>query len=224
MMKPFFITFLFKLISLLICSQTVGSSLPASIKKSDRFLFYLHGHIVTVLGNNAVQESYPEWGPYEYLNILDSLKERGFNVISERRYEAVADSVYIDKIAAQADTLLKAGVKAKNIIITGASAGWNIGLRVSSKLKNNKIRFVIMGGCWPDTYKEFQGINLYGHFLSIIESTDPHKTCDKIFEARKSLRSYREITLNTGLSHGFFYKGYRHWIDPVLDWFENRRK
>lgn len=220
----------FRLIFLFILSlnstgfgQIVSSSLPSKIGKSEKYLFYLHGGVVTVLGNNAINQSMPEWGPYEYLNILDSLRNRGFNIISENRKQGVDDSVYIDKMVKQIDTLLKAGVKPGNILVVGASAGWHIAIHASAKLKNTNLNYVIMGGCWPATYKDYVGIELYGHFLSIIETTDPHGTCSKIFENRKHFSSVKEIILNTGMSHGFFYKGYKHWIDPVVDWFYNKK-
>lgn len=201
-----------------IFAQTVGIYLPDSFSQSDRFIFYQHGGVVTVLGNNAINQSVPEWGPYEYLNILDSLRQRGFHVISENRKQHVDDSVYVNKIVSQIDSLLSKSVKAKNILVLGASAGWNITLHVSARLRNKNIRYVVMGGCWPDTYKEYEGLTLYGHFLSIIETTDPHGTCETIFTNRKNLSSYKEIKLNTGRSHGFIYKGYRAWIDPILEW------
>src|SRR6187399_3311248 len=104
--------------------QTVGTFLPEKISKSDKYLFYLHGGVVTVLGNNAINQSVPEWGPYEYLNILDSLRRRGFKVISENRREGIDDSVYVNKIVGQIDSLHKAGVKSNKIVVVGASAGW----------------------------------------------------------------------------------------------------
>jgi hypothetical protein len=200
--------------------QTVSTTIPKEISKSERFLFYLHGAVVTRFGNNAINQSMPEWGPYEYLNILDSLRRRRFNVISENRKEGIDDSIYVNRILQQVDTLIRAGVNPQNILVVGASAGWDIGLRVSSKLKRSEIKYVILGGCWPDTYKDYVNIDLYGHFLSIIETTDPHGTCYRIFEARNFLKSYQEIKLNMGLSHGFIYKGYKEWIDPIVVWFE----
>jgi hypothetical protein len=202
-------------------AQTISVSVPKEVSKSEKYLFYLHGGVVTVLGNNAINQSVPEWGPYEYLSILDSLQKHGFNVISENRKAGVDDTVYVNKIVSQIDTLFRAGIKPKNILVIGASAGWNIAIRISSKLRNKKMKYVIMGGCWPDTYKDYLDIELYGKFLSVIETTDPHGTCYKIFEKRKYLRSYKEIKLNTGLSHGFIYKGYKEWIDPIMEWFNN---
>jgi len=208
------------LISVVATGQT--TFLPKKIGKSEKYLFYLHGAVVTELGNNAINQSVPEWGPYEYLNILDSLQKRGFNVISERRQKGVDNSIYVNKILKQLDSLLMAAVKANNIVIVGASAGWDIALRVSSRQKNEALNFVIMGGCWPETYKDYLNTELYGHFLSIIETTDPHGTCYKLFEGRKHLKSYKEIKLNMGLSHGFIYKGYREWIDPIVTWLQER--
>ncbi len=204
-------------------AQTVGSALPKVIDKRERFLFYLHGGVVTVLGNNAVNQSRPEWGPYEYLGILDSLKNRGFNIISENRKPGVDDSVYSGKIVGQVDSLLAAGVPPEQVLLLGASAGWNIVLQVADILKDKNMRYVIMGGCWPDTHKEYVNMELYGHFLSVTEATDPHGTCQNIFEGRKHLSSYKEITLHTGLSHGFIYRGHRAWIDPVINWFHSIR-
>jgi hypothetical protein len=202
--------------------QFISSSLPGKIKPPADYLFYLHGGVVTVLGNNAINQSVPEWGPYEYLNILDSLGQRGFMVISENRKEGVADTFYVNKICRQIDTLFKAGVKPEQVMVLGASAGSAIAIHVSGKMKNEKTRYVIMGGCWPDTYKDYQPVELYGHFLSIIEASDPHGTCKKIFEGRETLRSAQEITLHTGLSHGFIYKGHQEWIDPVVNWFHQK--
>ena len=84
------------------------------------------------------------------------------------------------------------------------------------------MKYVVMGGCWPDTHKDYQTIELYGDFLSIIESSDPHGTCSKIFEGRKQIKGYKEVTLTMGLSHGFIYKGYKEWIDPIVKWFKER--
>lgn len=213
---------IFLILSFFICyiinAQSVSSSFPSVINPHQNYLFYLHGAVVTILGNNAINQSVPEWGPYEYLNILDSLSKGGFQVISENRKPGIDDTVYANKIVRQIDTLRKAGVKHQQIMIVGASAGWNIALQVSAKMKSSEIKYVLMGGCWPETYKDYQKYQLYGHFLSIIESSDPHGTCYKIFEGRTTIKSHKEITLHTGLSHGFFYKGRKEWIDPIVEW------
>ena len=202
--------------------QTIGSSIPTKVDVNGKYLFYLHGAVVTELGDNAINQSVPEWGPYEYSNILDSLRKGGFYVISEIRQRGIDDSVYVIKILRQIDSLLRVGVKTEKILVIGASVGWNIILGVSSKRKDEKMKYVIMGGCWPETYKDYLNTELYGHFLSIIEATDPHGSCHMIFDKRNHVKSYQEITLHMGLNHGFIYKGYKEWIEPIMKWFENK--
>lgn len=201
--------------------QTTGPSVYGRIDQNGSYLFYLHGAVVSVLGDNAINQAAPEWGPYEYSNILDSLQKQGFHVVSEIRQKDVDDSIYVNKISKQIDSLLNAGVKTNNILLVGASAGWAIVLRVSSKLKNGKLKYVMMGGCWKKTFKDYQQTELWGQFLSIIETSDPHGTCFMIFENRSHVTNYQEIVLNTGLSHGFFYKGRKVWIEPLMKWYRD---
>jgi hypothetical protein len=93
---------------------------------------------------------------------------------------------------------------------------------VSSMLRNNDLHFVMMGGCWPETYKDYLNVELHGHLLSVIESSDPHGTCVRLLDSQ-TLKSAKEVILNTGLSHGFIYKGYAAWIRPIMDWYSNHR-
>ena len=99
--------------------------------------------MVTELGNNAVNQSAPEWGPYEYLNILDSLRKRGFTVISEMRKKGIDDEFYANKIVGQIDSLFKLGVKTSDIIVVGASAGSRIAMLISAELKRSDVHYVI---------------------------------------------------------------------------------
>lgn len=214
-----FILYISVTISVSVHAQGVSSSLPRPIAVNEKYIFYLHGAVVTALGDNAINKPAPEWGPYQYSHILDSLQSLGYNVISERRMPDVENIVYENKIVQQVDSLIKAGVKVNQILLIGASAGSEIVIHVSARLKNKNMHYAVMGGCWPETYKDYQAIELYGHFLSVIEATDPHGTCIAIFKERKFITSIKEITLHTGLSHGFLYRPYKAWVNPVLDWF-----
>ena len=203
-----------------VVAQTVSASLPKPIDKKGRYLFYLHGGVVTVLGDNAINNGAPEWGPYEYSNILDSLRTRGFYVVSERRFESITDSYYAMKVSRQVDSLLHAGVPIDNIVIVSASAGWAISFRVSAILRNQRLRFVKIGGCRQYDLEELELIELYGDFLSIIEKSDPRGSCRELFEPEKQkhVAGFCEVILNTGLNHGFFYTGRKEWIDPIMEW------
>ena len=195
----------------------LGACPSCKTSSPSTYIIYLHGAVVTEFGDNAINQAIPEWGPYEYSNIIDSLEKRRFIVISEIREKKKSHSYYVNKVSHQIDSLINLGVNSERIIILGASLGWDIGLRVSAFKQNKNLRFVLMGGCWPDSHKEYISLNLYGHFLSIIEESDPHGTCTQIFDNR-NVTSFHEVTLKTGFSHGFIYKGRREWIDPIVDW------
>ncbi len=207
----------FVLLHWLVNPAAAQSKLPDQIERHAHYLFYFHGGVVTVGGDNAINTAQPDWGPYQYTSILDSLRKRGFIVVSEIRQEGVPDSVYATRLADDIDKLLDEGVPPEHILTVGASAGNEIVLRAASQLRNASLKFVITGGCWPDTHKQYTALPLYGHFLSIIESTDPHGTCGAVFR-RRPVSSFREIKLRTGLSHGFLYQGLREWIDPLSRW------
>src|SRR5215204_909637 len=219
-MKQVILPILICLLQASATAQHIQRDLPTTIDPTGKYLFYLHGGVVTVKGDNAINDPVPEYGPYQYSRILDTLHAHGFYVISERRLQGVEDSVYARKIAQQVDTLLKAKVPVNKIMLVGASAGSNIVLHVSDRLKNPEMKYVIMGGCSPDIYKYYLNIKIEGRFLSIIESSDSRGTCAKIFENRKQVKSFHEIKLETGLNHGFIYKPYAAWLDPVLQWFQ----
>ena len=219
-MKLFILPILFFLIRVSATAQHIQHDLPTNIKPSGHYLFYLHGGVVTVKGDNAINDPVPEYGPYQYSRILDTLRAHGFIVVSERRMPGIDDSVYAIKIAKQIDTLLKAKVPMRNIILVGASAGSNIVLLVSDRVEYREMKYVIMGGCSPDIYKYYVDLQIEGRFLSIIESSDTRGTCAKIFENRGAVKDFHEVTLNTGLDHGFIYKPFAAWLDPVLQWFQ----
>ena len=170
-------------------------------------------------GINAVSK---DFGPYKYLDILDTLKSRAFNVISEVRPKGTSPDAYAEKLSRQIDSLIAAKIPAENITVVGASAGAGITMQVAIKLKNPKLNYVIMGLCFSETYKEYEGEKLCGNFLSIYESSDPHGSCDKVFEQKNCAGSFKEIKLSTGKNHGFLYQPYKEWVDPLVTWINNK--
>ena len=201
-------------------AQIISSSLPKKIDGSGRWLFYLHGAIVQDQGINAVSK---DFGPYKYLDILNTLKTRGFNVISEARPKDTKPEDYALSVSKQIDSLIAAKVPPQNIIVVGASSGAAITMKIAIILKNQKLNYVIMGLCWPETYKDFEARELCGNFLSIYEASDPHGSCNKVFEQKKCGGSFKEIKLNMGNSHGFIYQPYKEWIDPIVEWMKQKK-
>jgi hypothetical protein len=212
---------LFLLIFLMIITttngQTISTYIPEEVDKSKKYLFYLHGGIVQEHGINAVS---PEFGPYEYLKILDSLRRYGFNVISEARPKGIRVEKYADRVSKQIDTLLILGVAPDDVIVVGASLGAYITVETAHKLKNSKINYVIMALCneynlnYYSKYKK----ELCGNFLSIYESSDQKGSCDKLLMEQHCKSGYKEIRLNMGNGHGFIYRSYKEWILPIVNW------
>jgi hypothetical protein len=185
---------------------------------NEKYLFYLHGAIVQDMGIHAVSK---DFGPYKYLDIVDTLKSRGFIVISEARPKDTRAEDYAQKITSQIDSLIAAKIPFENILLVGASAGAGIVMEIALRKKESKLHYVIMGLCWPDTKEQFEGKALCGNFLSIYEKSDPHGSCKGVFEG-KSCPVFKEIQLNMGNSHGFIYQPFREWIDPIIGWFDKK--
>ena len=194
--------------------QTVSANVLSDVDTSKIYLFYLHGQITIENGKGKSQY----FGIYEYQAILDTFSSYGYKVISEPRSESADESEYAGKVSRQIDTLLKAGVYPAKISVVGASAGAYITIDVALRVKNKNIKYAILGMCWPDTYKSYQGKDLCGNFLSIYESSDPHGSCLQLFEDKHCLTGIREIKLNMNNSHAFLYKPYKEWIYPLVNW------
>jgi hypothetical protein len=202
-----------------VSSQTISSVLPVKIDSKSKFVFYLHGRIVEDQGANAVSSVY---GPYEYNKILEALKNKGFNVISEVRPKDTDPEKYILKVSAQIDSLINAKVPPGNITVIGASKGGFMTILLSSLLNNENVNYVIMGICNDMEFNiiDGKGIKLCGNILSIYEGSDKNggSSCTKFFVAAKCLNNYKEIRLNMGNAHGFLFKPFPEWINPASDW------
>lgn len=197
--------------------QTISTSIPKKVEKSEKYLFYLHGGIVQEQGLNAVSKHF---GAYEYLNILDTLRSYGYNVISEARPKGTDEVKYAGKISKQIDTLLNFGVPPENIIVVGASQGAYITVETANKLKNSRINYVIMALCNEYNLKYYSKYQkeLCGNFLSIYESSDQKGSCDELLMEKHCKSGYKEVRLSMGNGHGFLYKPYQEWILPLVKW------
>ena len=194
--------------------QAIRANVLNDIDTSKIYLFYLHGQITIEKGRGISQY----FGVYEYQSILDTFSSYGYKVISEPRPMSADEGEWAGKISRQIDTLLKAGVNPAKISVVGASAGAYITIDVALRVKNKNIKYAILGMCWPDTYKSYEGKELCGNFLSIYESSDPHGSCLKLFEDKHCKTGIQEIKLNMNNSHAFLYKPYKEWIYPLVDW------
>ena len=190
--------------------------LSCGAKEADTtHVFYLHGRIIEGQGRRPV---HPQFGPYEYDEILRQLGGAGRVVSSEARAKDTDPVAYADKVAKQIEDLLAKGVPGRRITVIGASKGALITMLVSTKVRSPEVGYVILANC-NDWVRENYKIDLHGEVLSIYEASDSvGGTCEPIFRQSKELGKHREIRLDTGLGHGFLYRAMKEWIEPALAW------
>jgi hypothetical protein len=197
--------------------QTVSAFVPERIEPSQRFLFYLHGGIIQEQGINAIS---PRFGAYEYQKILDTLSRHGFQVISEARPRGTEEVAYARKVARQIDTLISHGVGPENIVVVGASQGAYIAIELARQMKNSRINYAILALCSEYALDYFlkDPAELCGNFLSIYESSDSKCSCHRLLAEQRCKTGYQEIRLEMGNGHGFIYKPYCEWVQPLIKW------
>lgn len=180
-------------------------------------LFYLHGRIIEEAGPRPVHES---WGLYDYPAVVKALGSRGAVVISEQRPRDTDVREYAEKVLAEVDALVEAGVPAARIAIVGFSKGGSIAMAVSALPANQHrdIRYVFLAAC-AEWLAEQPGFSLKGHVLSIREASDDlANSCKSVAEHPQDLESLSELTISTGAQHGAFFLPREEWTIPTLQW------
>ena len=179
-------------------------------------VFYLHGKIVEDKGDRA---AHPEYGIYEYGDIVSSLKDGGHTVISEVRKPDTDRALYAETVANQIQMLMDDGIRATEIVVIGFSKGAQIAALVSQKLANKDLRFVFQAVCgsWVEYH---DGLQVYGDILSIYETSDAAGSCKNLLKNNPA-RSC-ELSISTGLRHGAFYQPHDAWFTPLKDWITDR--
>jgi len=203
----------------ILVSMVISNYHSDTSKTSKKYIFYLHGGVVQEYGVNAVSRVY---GPYKYDDILDTLRSYGYNVISERRPKGTDEEEYAKKVSKQIDSLFKLEINAENIFVVGASQGAGIAIETAYIRRDDKINYALLAICNEynmNYYAKYQD-TLCGNFLSIYESTDQKKSCNKLLMIEYCKSGYKEIELNMGNGHGFIFKPYKEWIQPLVKWID----
>ena len=190
-------------------------------KPMDKVVLYQHGKIIEEQGVNAVS---PTYGKYEYINILNAFKEKGYNVLSTVRKKNADPEIYATRLAQKVDSLIILGYKPEDITLIGASKGAWITLLASSKLSNKNINIVSIAVCGDWTYDYFKEneLQLNGRILSIYESSDKwNQSCSQMNFGR-GISDFQEIEVATGLQHGIVFHPLADWLSPSFNWIENK--
>jgi dienelactone hydrolase len=179
------------------------------------YIIYAHGRIVETQGRRPID---PAFGVYEYDAILDTMRQAGFEVLSEQRGPDANSDFEASRLSHQVDSLLGLGVRPEDITVIGFSKGGWISILASARLQNPRLGFVFMGACGPWS-NDAADLHVSGRMLSLIETSDTlGVSCAPMF-ARKSANSVsREIALSLGLGHGTFYQPRKAWLAPALAW------
>lgn len=194
---------------------SVNSSLPENIDPDEHYLFYLHGKIIEDEGVDAVS---PQFGAYEFQEILNYLADGGFQVIGEVRTAPTDVIAYADRVVAQVNSLLERGVPSENIAIVGFSKGAAIAIQASMKLGNPDLNFVLIAICGEEANRG-AGLALAGRFLSLYERSDElGSSCRPMIEGLPDVKEFEEIEFATGKQHGAFYSADPSWLDPLMSW------
>lgn len=136
-------TDMFPFLILALAAGQVVTAVPQNPSADARYLLYLHGKAVEDGGRRPTTQ----FGRYEYDEILHTLAERGFTVISEARPIHTVPSEYAHTVVHQIHALMRRGVPPEHITIVGASKGAVIAMWVSSYLQHPRVGFALMGNC-----------------------------------------------------------------------------
>lgn len=185
--------------------------LPSAISFSAKYFFFLHGKIAENYGSNGI---HPCFGIYDYNGIVNAFAKCGFTVISEIRPQGTKLDKYSGKIERQVKILLANGIPPEQITVAGSSKGSTIALLVSSKLKNPRVNFVLMGLCGHNGARVRKHYNkllvqslqfIQGRFLSIYDFSDLKcSECQRIIKNVSAKVKFKEIELKNGLGHSLF--------------------
>jgi hypothetical protein len=200
-------------------SGAVFTQVPERIDPGGRYLFYLHGQIVE---DKGPRPEHPQYGIYEYEAIRDTLAARGLIVISEARPAGTDVWNYAQKVKAQVEKLLAAGVPPEQITVAGHSKGGAIAILTSSLLQNERINYVFLACCgnWMIANPD---IDLHGRILSIYDVSDNVASpCQRAFEHVDHPLDAKEIEIDTGWGHGAFYRPMSEWLEPMMRWIKER--
>ncbi|MBC7897669.1 MAG: hypothetical protein H7066_19785 [Cytophagaceae bacterium] len=142
-------------------------------------------------------------------------------VIADLRPPSTNPEQYAARVAAQVDSLLKAGVAPTRITVVGFSKGAGIAIRVSERLRRTDIAFVFMGACAPG---QASTSKVAGRILSIYEASDSlGQSCATLLANALPGSSHDERRIDTGQKHGAFYQPRAEWLAPVRAWIRTEK-
>lgn len=198
-----------------------STSFACKSENDERYIFFFHNRF---LETHDLNDSHPEYGRAEYLEIISEFEKNGFIVISEKRDGNVNAREYALTIIHQIDSLMTRGTKPERITVVGTSKGGYIAQYVSTLANNPNLNFVFIGSFMDSDIENIPEINFCGNILTIYEKTDPFgvSAWERKETSDCAIKYFEEIELNTGMGHGFLFKPLKEWTEPTMKWASGR--
>jgi hypothetical protein len=131
-------------------------------------VIYLHGRIIE---DGDRRPTHPQWGTYEFEQVLDALTAEGAVVIGEQRPPSADMELFAHHVAGQVEQLLRAGVPPERVAVVGFSKGGGIAMRASALLENPRVTMVLLAACGDGDFST-SDIRVWGRVLSVYEASD----------------------------------------------------
>lgn len=206
----------FTLIFLVMASY--GQSSKGVTLKKENYIFFLHNLFLEENPDGTFSDKFNV--AVDYKGILQSFRNDGFIVLSEKRKKNTDTKKYAKKIVTQIEKLLKKGVQPDHITIIGTSKGGYIAQYVSTFIANPSLNFVFIGSFQESDIENFPEINFCGNILTIYDKSDTFgvSAIKRKETSKLKINKFVEVELDTKLKHGFLYKPLKEWIELSKMW------
>jgi len=182
------------------------------------YIFFIHNKFLEENPDGTFADKYNV--KVDYKGILQSFKNDGFVVFSEKRSTKANERAFANKVVSQIDSLISKSVQPNHITVIGTSKGGYIAQFVSTFAKNPDLNFVFIGSFQDTDIEEIPAIQFCGNILTIYEKSDIYgvSAIKRKETSKLKINHFKEIELNTGLKHGFLYIASDEWIKPCKMW------
>ena len=199
-----------------VCAGTIYSQFPTEIDPHGHYVFYSHGFIVEGTNPKPVHKTF---GVYDFIAVKEALTDESYHLIAYHRPEGTEPFTFAKKLAVDVEVLISAGVAESNISLVGFSRGGALSILAANELKRTHINLIILAGC-AGLIKNHTSVKAYGKVYSIFERSDQVGSCQFLID-RSDVTKFEELSINTGLSHGAFYKPKDEWLLPIKKWLKD---
>lgn len=198
-------------------AAVVDSFEKVTVSKVGRYVFFLHGAIAEGTEGNPVSGRF---GTYDFSGLKMALDSAAYVLIAERREKGVPLKEEANRLAGKVHKLIAAGVPPANIAVVGFSRGGGIVGAAMSVVGYVEVRYALLAAC-PKELAEHDWGAMSGQVFSMYERSDTWAgSCKLIAERSPKVSIFEEVSLDSGLGHGEFYRPRNTWLIPLLTWLQ----